>query len=190
VIIMHISHILRPVRFAAGAIQRRRTEKKLRESINLSQGFEIEKVRRKTLSYVESMRIKGTEYGKYRYCESVKEPVLYASVYAALTRHLYNDLAGLNEKEKAEWAEYIRSHQSNDGLFRDPQVENKAAETCDWWGWRHMTLHALMALTCLDSKAEKDFKIIELCDLPSVFKGFPEKRVGRRHNPVDVRLAG
>jgi len=87
--------------------------------------------------------------------------VLYASTYAALTRHLYGDLDTLTAEEKTEWAAYINGYQTEDGLFRDPAVANDIAETEDWWGWRHMTLHTSMALTALGAVASQPFVFLE-----------------------------
>ena len=139
---------------------------KLKKLINdyqarLKKGLEIKEIREKTLNYIESMRVKDEPYGKYRYSESQKYPVLYASLYAALTRHLYRDLDTLTEKQRKEWIDYIQSFQDDDGLFKDTAVENEIAASCDWWGWRHLTLHALMALTVLGATAMKRFKIID-----------------------------
>lgn len=121
----------------------------------------IEEIRQKTLNYIESMRIKNVCYGRYRYSKSQKEPVLYASLYAVCTRHLYKGLDNLTYEQRKEWIDYIRSFQDEDGLFKDPSVENNIAANSDWWGWRHLTLHALMALTCLGAKPQKNFRIIE-----------------------------
>jgi len=106
------------------------------------------------------MRIKDSPYGRYRYCASQKKPILYASLYAVLTRHLYNDL-DLTKKQRKEWIEYIQSFQDDDGLFKDPAVENEIAANSDWWGWRHLTLHAVMGLTALGAVAKKKFKFVE-----------------------------
>lgn len=127
----------------------------------LAQNLDIKEIREKTLDYTESMQIKNTAYGQYRYSKSQKKPVLYASIYAVLIRHLYKDLDSLTEKQRREWIDYIQSFQDNDGLFKDPAVENEIANNTDWWGWRHLTLHAIMALTALNSVTKKKFKILE-----------------------------
>lgn len=85
----------------------------------------------RTLQFIESMRFKNGPYGRYRYAPCQKSPVLYASVYAVLTRHLYNDLFDLTTQQREEWIEYIKSMQSDDGLFRDPAVECKLADSVD-----------------------------------------------------------
>jgi hypothetical protein len=118
-------------------------------------------LRYKTLSYVESMRIKEKPLGYYFYSASQRIPVLYASLYAALIRHLYGDIQTLNSDEKTQWIEYINSFQSEDGLYRDPKVSNTNAEVCVWWGWQHMTLHVLMALTALGGIVQRPFTFLE-----------------------------
>ena len=130
--------------------------------MRLIESGDINEIRERTLNYVESMRIKKSPYGQYKYSHTQKEPVLYASLYAALTRHLYRDLDEISVTQREEWIDYIRSYQTDDGLFRDKVIENEIASTADWWGWRHLTLHVIMALTALDATVEKKFEILEL----------------------------
>jgi hypothetical protein len=78
-----------------------------------------------------------------------------------LLRHLYRDLDGLSEKQRREWVSYIEEHQADDGLFRDPFVSNRLADNADWWGWRHLTLHVVMALTSLSTVAPKRLRFLE-----------------------------
>ena len=125
----------------------------------LTDELDIYKIRKKTLDYVENMRVKKTAYGKYRYCESHKKSVLYSSIYAVLIRHLYRDLENITKKEKEEWVNYIQLFQEDDGLFKDPTIANEISDNSDWWGWRHLTLHALMALACLGATAKKKLNI-------------------------------
>lgn len=129
--------------------------------MRLSETGDINEIMERTLNYIESMRIKKSPYGQYKYSQSQTEPVLYASLYAALTRHLYRDLDELSVKQREEWIDYIRSYQTDGGLFKDKVIENELASTADWWGWRHLTLHAIMALTALGAVAEKRFKLLE-----------------------------
>ena len=108
--------------------------KRMVKSLELEQ-FNINLLRSKTLNFVESMHVKGTPTGCYRYSKSQRIPILYASIYAALTRHLYKDLHILTDSEKEDWISYINTFQCDDGLFRDPAVSNEIAETGVWWGW-------------------------------------------------------
>lgn len=126
----------------------------------LASDLSIIDIRDRTLNYIESLRIKESNYGQYRYCKTQKKPVLYASIYAVLTRHLYKDLNTVSYNEKKEWINYIQSFQSDDGLFKDREVSNDISADSDWWGWRHLTLHAFMALACLGSTARRKLKVI------------------------------
>ena len=133
------------------------------------QQLNVNSLRLKTLSFVESMRVQGKPTGRYRYSKSQRIPVLYASAYAALTRHLYRDLHTLTDVEKEEWISYINTFQCDDGLFRDPVVSNEIAETEVWWGWKHMTMHIIMALTALGGITLRDFTFLDpLLDLDAL----------------------
>ena len=111
----------------------------------------------RTLAYVESMRLSGTPYGRYLYARGMAAPVLYASTYAAMTRHLYGELQSLGERERREWIGYLQSHQDDDGLFRDPAIygQQMYAGDPEWCGRRHLSCHVVTALTCLGAVAEK-----------------------------------
>lgn len=91
-----------------------------------------------TLAYIETLRVPGT-------------PVLYASTYAAMTRHLYGELDALGQRERAEWVAYLQSYQDDDGLFRDPAIYDQGwyAGDPEWCGRRHLSCHVIIALTCL-----------------------------------------
>ncbi|MDW7973207.1 MAG: hypothetical protein RMI01_08420 [Thermodesulfovibrio sp.] len=123
--------------------------------------LDIRELREKTLNFVSNMMMKGEQYGMYKYSASKNKPILYASCYAALIRHLYKDLDNITIKEKNSWINYIQSFQCEDGIFRDPAIKNDIAEDSDWWGWRHLTLHAIMALSALGAKPKRRFKAIE-----------------------------
>jgi hypothetical protein len=60
--------------------------------------WSIEQKRMRTLHYVASMQMQKSGLGHYRYSESQRQPVLYASTYAVLTRHLYGDLDCLSDR--------------------------------------------------------------------------------------------
>ena len=132
-----------------------------KRNYEIKHGLTIAEVRKKTLQFTESLRLPNGPYGRYRYAPGQDGPVLYASLYAALTLHLYNDLADLSTIKRQEWIDYIKSFQSADGWFRDPAIACELAETADWWGWRHLTLHAVMALSCLGAVVDRPFKILE-----------------------------
>ena len=125
---------------------------------NRSTSFDL--LRGRTLSFIDSMRLQRELVGRYGYSYSQKYPLLYNSIFAALTRHLFGDLNTLSKSKKEEWCDYINTYQCDDGLFRDPLIDNAIAETCDWWGWRHMTLHVTMGLSALGGVAAKPFKLL------------------------------
>lgn len=109
----------------------------------------IEDIRTRTLSYIERLRVDHSWYGSYGYSDSQSVPVLYASTYAAMTRHLYGDLQDLADSEREQWLDFFARHQDDDGLFKDPLVENELAATEDSWGWRHLTLQVMISVTAL-----------------------------------------
>ena len=117
-------------------------------------------VRKRTLAYVESNHREDINMGAYSY-KTGGPPILYASCYAVLTRDLYGDLADLSESQRQNWISYIQAYQKDDGLFRDPVIDTPLADEIDWWGWRHLTLHVLMAMTALGGKVEKPFVFIK-----------------------------
>lgn len=120
----------------------------------------LEEIRASSLAYVTRNRRSEEHIGRYAFKVS-GPPLLYASCYAALLRHLFGDLDVLSASDRRQWATYIQGHQGDDGLFRDPLINCPLAEQIDWWGWRHLTLHALMALAALDATAEKTFRLLD-----------------------------
>lgn len=111
------------------------------------------------LKFIE--KLKMADY-KFKFTNSsIYFITLYSSIYAAATLSLLGKLNELSNREKEDWANYIQSYQCEDGLFRDSAIANDIAETEDWWGWRHLTCHAIIALTALNTKAKKPFKILE-----------------------------
>lgn len=121
---------------------------------------ELLDLRQKTLAYVESNHKSEINIGAYSYLPG-GSPLLYASCYAALVRDLYGDLDQLSDESRANWIAFIQGFQTEDGLFRDPLIECAQAAEVDWWGWRHLTLHALMALTALGGVAQKHFRVLD-----------------------------
>lgn len=123
----------------------------------------LDAIRARTLDYIERMRVADGPYGRYRYSAGVSQPTLYSSTYAAMTRHLYRDLGSLTETQRAEWVEYLQSHQDDDGLFRDPVIFGQGWYKGDpeWCGRRHLSCHVVTALTCLGAVAAKPIKFLE-----------------------------
>lgn len=62
--------------------------------------------------------------------------------------------------ERNESRTYFQHHQDDDGLFRDHAMANELAEKEDWWGWRHLTIHVLMAMTALKTITQKELTYI------------------------------
>lgn len=123
----------------------------------------IESICDATLRYVDRMRVEGTPYGRHLYAEGMPKPTLYSSTYAAMTRDLYGDLDRLTDGQRAEWIEYLQSHQDDDGLYRDPLIygEGWYREDPEWCGRRHLTCHVVTALTSLGAVAAKPMRFLE-----------------------------
>jgi len=158
--------------------------KKIKEAIANDKDHYFRQVRKSTLAYIASNHRPEVSIGAYAY-KTVGEPILYASCYAALTMHLYGALDNLSDSERRAWANYIQQFQSKDGLFRDPAIDIPLASEIDWWGWRHLTLHALMALSSLGSIAERFLTIIEPFAKQGFMSGWLESR-NWRIDPVSV----
>ncbi len=132
---------------------------KIRIQWSTASNNNFKKIRHATLEYIRSNQKPEVCIGAYSY--KPKGPaLLYASCYAALTRHLYSDLDNLSVTDRRDWIKYIQSFQCDDGLFRDPLINIPLAEDADWWGWRHLTLHVIMALTALGGIAQKEFRLL------------------------------
>lgn len=127
----------------------------------------ISNVRQNALFYTENLCMPGMPYERYCYKHGSKFPILYASVFGVLLRYLLGDLNRLIPQERGQWIEYINSYQHKDGLFRDSLVSNEIAETEDWWGWRHLTLLALMALHSLGAKPRFPLQFLETLSTPA-----------------------
>ena len=147
---------------------------------------DIKDLRSSTLNYIESMRLANEPYGRFRHSESVKEATLYASVCAALTRHIYGDLDIISPEQKKQWIDYILIHQADDGLFKDKYIANSMAEEGDGWGWRHLTVHAIMALTALGSVAPKSFQPLDKFKDPHFLIKWLENRIVERDLEWDL----
>lgn len=136
----------------------------------------------RTLAYIESMRLPGMPYGRYLYAEGMPIPVLYASTYAAMTRHLYGELDGLGDRERRQWISYLQSHQDEDGLFRDPAIYDQQMYAGDpeWCGRRHLSCHVVTALACLGAVAEKPQTWLDPLCAPDGIEHWLEQRDWQR----------
>jgi hypothetical protein len=148
------------------------------ETINPTSIPEAARLRDGTLAYIERMRVSGAPYGRYLYAENMTGPVLYASSYAAMTRHLFGELDGLGDRQRREWISHIQSHQDDDGLFRDPAIygEGWYKDDPEWCGRRHLSCHVVTALTCLGAVAEKPQTWLDPFIAPGGIEGWLAQR--------------
>lgn len=119
----------------------------------------ISNIRDLTLSYFDKQRVL-TQDGKllgYRHSNSTTEPVLYSTVAASLTKHLYGIIDEYSEQE----LELIINAQSPDGLFKDPIISCPSAEIEHWWGWTHLTLHCLMVLALYNKQTKYEIRYLK-----------------------------
>ena len=112
--------------------------------------------------FVENVHVKGGLTGKFYYSPRGTTPILYASVYAALLYDLLNKVERLTISARQEWMDYINSHQCEDGLYRDPFVDNDIAASIDWWGWRHLSAHVVSAVAALGGKPLRPFRFLNI----------------------------
>ena len=115
------------------------------------------------LAFIERHGADDKTVGRYCYSAVTNMPTLYSSSYAAMTRHLLNDLDGLSPGKSVEWIAYLNSHQDDDGLFRDPVIFNQGWYKNDplWCGRSHLTCHVITALTCLGGVATKQLRWLD-----------------------------
>ncbi len=135
-------------------------QQRIAEAIRAEPETYLYTLKQKTLSYVASNHLAALNAGAYSFRVG-GQPLLYASCYAALVRDLFDDLRQLSEEERRAWIDYIAGFQCEDGLFRDTAIACMDADLLDWWGWRHLTLHALMALNALGGVAIKPLKLLD-----------------------------
>jgi hypothetical protein len=122
---------------------------------------EFGNLRSKIIAYMESMRCDVKNPSLYKYSASQTVPVLYASTYAAMTFHLLDHLNNFSSSDREEWLEYFAQFQSEDGLYRDPNIAVPLAESEDWWGWRHLFLHVAAAISALGGVVQKPIRFLE-----------------------------
>ena len=123
--------------------------------------------KRQMLSYFESLRISNGDggYGRYRYAACQTQPVLYASLYAAMARHMLGDMETVTTRQREEWIAYIQSFQEMDGFFRDPLIAHPGSwyvpPHMEWCGWWHLSCHAIIGLTALNVVAAREFAVLK-----------------------------
>jgi hypothetical protein len=123
----------------------------------------VSRLRGPTLGYVSRMAWAEDCPGRYRYSETANQPTLYASTYAAMTRHLYRDLDSLGDADRREWIAYLQSFQDVDGLFRDPVIFGRGMYAGDptWCGRPHLSHHVITALQCLGGVPQLPFRWLD-----------------------------
>jgi len=121
--------------------------------------------RKEILDYFESLQCRDKGCGRYRYAAGQTRPVLYASIYAALSRHLLNDLQNPDSSLNQEWLAHIQSFQDNDGFFKDQPIAHPGSwyvpPHMEWCGWWHLSCHAIIALTALGAVASREFTVLK-----------------------------
>ncbi|EMI54706.1 hypothetical protein [Rhodopirellula sallentina] len=99
--------------------------------------------------------LKHTEQA-FLYSASCNSPTMYSNAFAILT------LAGLGvdlQPASSRWKESLDKYQcEEDGLFRDPCINNSLFEQNDWWGARHFALIATAAYDAIGSTPKYPFR--------------------------------
>jgi prenyltransferase beta subunit len=119
----------------------------------------------KILDFFEELHIKDSVYGRYRYAACQTQPILYASIYAVLARHMLGDIGAVSPGQKREWIDYLQSFQAEDGFFKDEKIAHPGSwyvpPHMEWCGWWHLSSHAIMALTALDTVAARELVMLK-----------------------------
>lgn len=110
------------------------------------------------LDFLKSCTISN---GSVVYTPRIKQGCLYNDIYALLLMGLLHNKGSKDAKICDSLIRKILLSPNADGLFRDKTINNEIAEAEDWWGWRHLTVHAINALAIFDAKAKKPFRILE-----------------------------
>jgi len=132
-----------------------------KKQIYFCDSLDFRKFKDNVTAYVRSMR--GENFYEYRFSASQNQSDLYSSVYAVMLLGLLGDLEAFSTEQKSQWANFLLSHQGNDGLFRDPSLDSPMSESCHYWGWHHLCPHILIALQYLGVKPFYDFqKVLDL----------------------------
>jgi hypothetical protein len=128
------------------------------QAYDFDQATDIFRIRDHTLDFISKMRlVKHDRFAGYRYSASTKRPVLYNTIAALLIRHLY----GVRSDRDAEEIDYMLGFQDDRGIFFDPVIACPEAESEDWWGWRHLTLLALMVSALYDRPVRKELQWVK-----------------------------
>ena len=124
-------------------------------NIELNNELDIHKIKKLTENFIESLCIiKNNQIIGYKHSHSSKKTNLYALISVLLTKHLLRIDKNVNKE-----LSILKSYQSPDGLFRDQNLDCEEANFSDDWGWKHLTLHALMTLDLYSVKSKYPIKI-------------------------------
>jgi hypothetical protein len=133
----------------------------------------IETIRQSTFDYLTRLKVSSNgEFVGYRYSEGTRAPLLYCTLAVLLLKHLYGRV---DESVTAELSRVL-TYQGEDGLFRDPEIDCPEAATEDWWGWRHLTLHALMTLALYNVPARQEIRYLSRFSRKDEFRAYLESR--------------
>ncbi len=111
--------------------------------LSLSGDLTVDQLKEHVLHYTNSLRImRDGELIGYRFSPSGSVPCLYSTIACVLLKNLLSEPLGEVKNE----LDLIQNAQRDDGLFYDPEMECPQAYSEDWWGYRHLSFHAVMAL--------------------------------------------
>jgi hypothetical protein len=130
------------------------------------------------LGFIERQRLPDSGCGTYRYSAGCRQPTLYSSCYAAMSRHVLGDLDGMPAAEREAWITCLQAHQDDDGLFRDPVIFDQGWYAGDplWCGRPHLTCHVIKALACLGAVAAKPLRWLDAWHDPDALVRWLEAR--------------
>ncbi len=84
------------------------------------QSFNYLSLKENVLGWLESLSVKNTRYGVYKFCEN-GNLTLMSSCFGVFIREVLDDLSPLSDKERGYYIQYIKNTQDTDtGLFIDP----------------------------------------------------------------------
>ena len=121
------------------------------------------KLRNDSLTWVESMRLKNSPYGKYKFCSNGHVTTM-SSCFALFIRELLNDLENISDMDRQEWIDYLKSSQDQStGLFYDPEYNRSdlKGKHNEEYFLHQNTMFCLSALNALDSKQNYQLSFLE-----------------------------
>ena len=137
-----------------------------KETLSLDNDLNIENIRKSTIIYIKSLCVKKNDKVLgYKHSHSCTKTNLYSLISVLLIKHLFKI-----EEDIEEEIAILKNFQSEDGIFRDKNISCSYAETGDDWGWRHLTLHALMTLDLYSIKSNYPIKLTLDLDLNKITK--------------------